>query len=137
MLTSGALNRIKEYFASFTSIPFDFFISETEGDAADSKQTFDRLNALRERTVEAYASQPVRRVALEEKRDIIGKVRSDCLPKYIIDVLPTEQYVLICGKVGDITKRESKGNTMTICKFALTDFSGTINVTLFARDEKH
>lgn len=136
LLTSGALNRIKGYFASFTSIPFDFFISETEGDAADVKQTFDRLNALRERTVEAYASQPVRRVALEEKRDIIGKVRSDCLPKYIIDVLPTEQYVLICGKVGDITKRESKDNTMTICKFALTDFSGTINVTLFARDEK-
>lgn len=136
LLSNGSLDGIKRYFGSITSIPVIFHVNEVDGEVSDPQEVFEELSIQRKRTVDAYSSKPIRRIALEEKRDLIGKIRNEFLPRYIIDVLPSEQSVLVCGKVGNINKHESKNKDITICKFSLTDFSGTINVVLFARDEK-
>lgn len=135
LLVSGTLSKIEKYFNSFTCYPITYFINEISGEEIDVEETLLHLDQERERTVDAYLSQPERKILLEDKRDLIGKLPS-VSPQYIIDVLSAKERVVICGKFTNMTQREAKNKNLTICKFTLQDFSGSINVVYFARNEK-
>ena len=136
LLNSGALSKIEKYFKDFTSVPFDYFINEIQTTEVDIAQSLSYLDKERERTVEAYMSQPERKIFLEDQKAIIGKL-PNISPQYVIDVISSQQTAYVCGKFSNFTKRESKNKDMTICKFTVQDFSGTINVVYFAKSEKN
>lgn len=135
LLTSGALLKIEKFFNSFTCYPITYFINEISSEEVDVESTLLHLDKERERTVDAYLSQPERKIILEDKRNLIGKLPS-ISPQYIIDVVSTNDRVVVCGKFANLNQREAKNKNMTICKFTLQDFSGTINVVYFAKNEK-
>ena len=135
ILYSGALNKIEKYFSSFTCCPIDYFVNEAENEDIDLQKTLTHLGEERERTLDAYLSQPERKIKFAEKRILIGKSTSDSA-QYIIDVLPAKDYVTVCGSIGNFAQRPAKNKDMTICRFTVQDFSGVINVVYFAKSEK-
>ena len=135
ILLGGVLEKIKNHFDDFTSCKIDYFVNERET-TNDAKQKPEELEQNRNLALEAYMSQPQRKVIIEDKRPLIGRL-SDNLPKYIIDVNPNEEYVTVCGKIFNISKRSVKNGTMTVCKFGLKDFTSSIPVVYFAKDDKN
>lgn len=136
LLVNGALEKIEKFFSSFTSCNMDFFINEIPSDDIDLKEALTHLDKERERTVEAYISQPERKIKIDSHRDLIGKL-PNINPQYIIDILPSQAEVVVCGTMGNFSHRDAKNKEMTICKFTLHDFSSTVNVVYFARNEKN
>ncbi len=133
LLMGATLDKMVAYFKEYTSTSLDFFINQKE--TADNKEeSFSKLEQNRERTFQAYLSQPKRKVLLEDKRPLYGKL-TERQPKYIIDVKQGEEAVTVCGKALNKITRESKGKNLTVCKFNLKDFSGTIPVVFFAKED--
>ncbi len=132
MELSGFVEQITSIVSEYTCYNVEFSLTENKEDVvvvdfADQ----ERLVSL---AVNRELLKPSRYFHVENVEKCIGKL-IDASPMYISDVRKPTESVVVCGKISDKTLKSSQNNpNMKICKFALSDDSGSkINCVMFCK----
>lgn len=106
---------------------------------SDVPVDLDKLVRDQEKLVQLAISKelnkPIRRFAVDEVLKYIGK-KVVGTPGYIIDIREPKALTTICGKISDKSIKTAKNNpNLQICKFKLTDNSGTMDCIMFIKNK--
>lgn len=121
METSEFAEKLVEFFNAYTCFEVDVLLREDEGQDVDLSEQ-ERLVRL---AVNRELFKPSRYFAVTNVRKHLGKEFVGS-PMYIADVRNPMDSCVICGVVSNKSIKAAKNNnSMQVCKFTLTDASGS------------
>ena len=129
---SAVVKSFCEFFATYScyNLTMELKHSETPVDLDKLIQDQEKLVQL---AISKELNKPIRRFAVDDVWKYIGK-KVVSTPGYIVDIREPKALTTICGKISDKSIKVSKNNpNLQICKFKLTDNSGSIDCILFVK----
>ena len=125
------LSKIAEHFRTISVFKFSFAVDVYEREI-DFDDLIGKIEQKQELLVSREISKPQRYFTVTDKRKLIG-YDVNVRPKYIIDIDKAYKSCAVCGKINKIKSFMAKNGETMVCKFDITDFTGSISAILFAK----
>ena len=131
-LESNVVKEFSSFFAGYSCYKLSFTLQKSSV-PVDFKKLVQDQEKLVQLAISKELNKPIRRFAVDDVMKYIGK-KVVATPGYIVDIREPKQLATICGKISDKSIKAAKNNpNLHICKFKLTDNSGTIDCIMFVK----